>query len=849
MVFSSPREGVAAALEMQRSFASEPDDEALRVRMGLHAGEAARTSTGLVGLDVHRAARIASVAHGGQVLLSESVAVLARDSLPEGTRLKDLGRHRLKDLGGPEGIFQLEASGLATDFPPLRSLDNPALPNNLPAHLANFVGREREVAVVRELVLANRLVTLTGPGGSGKTRLALQVAAELLDGTGDGVWLVELASLDDEESVPDAVASALGISLRGEGSPLEELTAALSRQKALIILDNCEHLIGGCAKTADSILRRGPENHVIATSREPLEIAGEILYRVPSLTLPPEGDGLPELRDSDAVALLVDRARSQGTEIELDETNFTLLASICRRLDGMPLAIELAAARLRSLSLSTLEARLDQRFRLLTGGSRNAAERQQTLRAAVAWSYSLLTPPERTLLNRLAVFRGGFTLEAAERICGFGDIDDFEVADLVGSLADKSLVVVEQKGDTRYRLLETIREYAAEQLADDEGSDGEEATDAHMRYFLDLAEEASTYLDGSEQAVWFRRLEVEEANLWHAMDHAAATPDGIETLLRFGKALRRAWGYLRPQLRALVRSAVENPRAEETPSLLAHALVTCCLGTRGNDAELAVRYSERALEIAKTLDDETLLLNALLARAASCYFAGRPEDGMDAGREAVERARQLGDPVMLAGSLMAFLLCADNLDPWATEKLFSEAIGAARSAGDRDLELTLRNNAAVHELRRGDLAGARVHLEEVTRLVEELSQPREHHSSLVNLGWVLWQEKEIEEARSAFLQALRIARRNGDLSGVSYSVLGLACLLAEEEGWERAAEVLGVAQAVREQAGGRWEDPESSYQEACRRRLLAELGGPSFDELFARGRINVEEVVTGLSRG
>jgi predicted ATPase len=345
----------------------------------------------------------------------------------------------------------------------LRTLGNPALPNKLPAQLATFIGRDRELAEVRGLDASCRLVTLTGAGGAGKTRLGLQAAAELLDGTGDGVWLVELAAVWDSDAVASAISAALGLAGLPGKPALAGLLEALAFQHVLIVLDNCEHLIDACAKTVDAILRRCPGVYLLATSREPLGIGGETIYRVPSLSLPGPDDGDPA-GSGDAVALFVQRAKEQGVDLSADTQTVLLLDSICRRLDGLPLAIELAAARLRSISLNGLRDRLDQRFRLLTGGSRAALERQQTLRATVDWSYSLLNGPEQSLLRRLSVFAEGFDLDASEAVCGAGHLD---VTDLLGSLVDKSLVMAEPAGGAlRYRLLETIRQFAAERLVE-----------------------------------------------------------------------------------------------------------------------------------------------------------------------------------------------------------------------------------------------------------------------------------------------------------------------------------------------------------------------------------------------
>ena len=429
-VFSSSRACAAAVIEMQRSLASRewPDPEQFRVRMGIHAGEAQQRAGGLDGLDMNKAARLAAAAHGGQVLLSEAAAALFRDFLPDGTSLRDLGLHRLKDLGRPEQIFQLDIKGLTDDFPPIRSLDNPELENNLPAQLSSFVGREIELSEIGGLVETSRLVTLTGPGGSGKTRLALQVAAELLDGSGEGVWFVELADVSDPDLVGSAVSRTLGIKEQPGHDVTESLLEALTDLHLLIVLDNCEHMITSCAKLADAIVRRCPRVHLLATSREPLGIDGETVWPVAPLSLPPDApEELAKVASSGAVALFLDRARSQMPGFSLSEENAPVISSVCRRLDGMPLAIELAVARLRSLSLADLNNRLDRRFQLLTGGSRSALPRHQTLRGVVDWSYDLLTEPEQVLLRRLSVFSGGFELDAAEEVCGFGAIEGFDV--------------------------------------------------------------------------------------------------------------------------------------------------------------------------------------------------------------------------------------------------------------------------------------------------------------------------------------------------------------------------------------------------------------------------------------
>ena len=488
--FTSLSACVAAALEMQRQLADQewPAGEQLRVRMGVHIGEVAKESIGLVGYEVHRAARIGTVAHGGQVLLSSAAAGLVKDSLPPDAALRDLGTHRLKDLGRPETLFQLEAPGLRDQFPPLRSLDNPELPNNLPTSLSPFIGRNKEVREVVGLLRTARLVTLTGAGGSGKTRLALQAAAELLDGSGDGVWLVELAPISDPEHVARTVVDALEIRSGADREDRGTLLHTLKDQRCLVVLDNCEHLVDEVATLADLIGRSCPKVSILATSREPLGVDGEEVYRVRSLTLPPRVvEGAEDLLGAESVDLFVARARSLDKGFGVSDENAALVGAICRRLDGIPLAIELAAARLSSMSIQHLHDRLDSRFRLLTRGSRNALPRQQTLAATVTWSYDLLAEPEREVLRRLAVFVDGFTLEAAEAVCATGAVDRFDVGDILGSLVNKSMVFAERTDTSlRYGILETIRQFAAEQLLLVDGEDASlELRRLHANYFKD----------------------------------------------------------------------------------------------------------------------------------------------------------------------------------------------------------------------------------------------------------------------------------------------------------------------------------------------------------------------------
>ena len=506
-VFADPAVALMAAVAAQRAVGTEPwpPGSPVRVRVALHSGTCVERDGDYLGPVVNRAARLLAAGHGGQILVSEAAHGLLAGRLPGGIGLRDLGEHRLKDLGLAERVFQVTGPGLAAGFGPLRSLDDPALRHNLPSQAASFVGRAAELAELRSLVAGgSRLVTITGPGGIGKSRLALQVAADALDGAGDGVWLVELAPVADPELVARTVAAVLGVREEPGQPMLDTLAEAIGDRYLLVVLDNAEHVLGAAAKLADTLLRCCPRASLLVTSREPLGISGEHVFRVPPLPVPPADLAAPgRLAAFESVQLFTERALLHRQGFAVDDANAAAVAAVCARLDGIPLALELAAARLGSLSVPEISSRLDQRFRLLTGGSRTALPRHQTLRALIDWSYDLLNPEEQAVLDRLSVFMGGWTLEAAEAVTSAGDTGEWQVLDRLAALVDKSLVQAEESnGSTRYRLLETVRQYAAERLALPPGSELNQARAAHRDHYLHLVETADPHLRGPDEAAW-----------------------------------------------------------------------------------------------------------------------------------------------------------------------------------------------------------------------------------------------------------------------------------------------------------------------------------------------------------
>ena len=789
--FPTASQALEAAIAAQLALAAEPWQlpTPLLVRMALHTGSAEERGGDYFGPPLNRVARLMAAGHGGQTLLSEVTQGLVRDTLPPGTSLRDLGERSLKDLGRPEQVYQLQHPALLADFPPLRSLDNPALPNNLPQQTTSFIGREKQVEEVKARLGKTRLLTLTGAGGSGKTRLSLQVAADLLTGDGDGVWLVELAALTDPALVPGTIASVLGIKEQTSQPIQQTLVEALRTKRLLIVLDNCEHLVAACASLAADLLRSCPDVHLLASSREPLNVSGEQTYRVPTLMLPDprQPQTVESLSQFEAVRLFIERAQAVQPSFALTNANAPAVAQVCFRLDGIPLAIELAAARVRSLSAEEISRRLDHRFRLLTGGSRDTLPRQQTLRALIDWSYDLLTEPEKALLRRLSVFAGGWTLSAAEAVCADEPVEDWEVLDLLTALVDKSLVVAEPAGDgTRYRLSETVRQYSGDRLAES----GEAMGGRAAACFLALAEEAAPQLTGPDQAAWFSRLEAEHDNLRASLAWKEQSADGREDSLRLAAALWRFW-FVRGHLsegrlwldRALAAASGGEASAAWAKALQGAGNLAWSQGDYGGARALY----EECLTLFRHQGDQKGIANVLGNLGLVALYQGDHAGASALYEESLTLSRQLRDQKGIANALCNLgSMALYQGDYWGARALHDESLTLFRGLGDQQGIANALSNLGWVAQGQGDFAEAQALHEECLTVSRQLGDQQGVAAALGNLGIVAFYQDRCKEARGLQEECLALSRHLGDQQGIANALGNLGIVASYEDDYAGA---------------------------------------------------------------
>ncbi len=802
VAFSRAKDAVAAAVAAQRAISEHPWPEgtAVRVRMGLHTGEPISIDAGYVGLDVHRAARICAAGHGGQILLSGTTRELIQNDLPQGMSLRDLGVHRLKDLAQPQHLFQVVAPDLPSDFQPLKTLDT--LPNNLPRQLTSFVGREREMAEVKQLLTTTCLLTLTGAGGSGKTRLSLQVAADILEQYPDGIWQVELAPIADPTLVPQVMASALGVPEQPGRALTETLVDYLRSKSALLILDNCEHLLSRCAQLAAALLRACPNMRIMATSREGLGIGGELTYPVPALSLPDPKHltALENVLQYGAVRLFAERAAFSRPKFAVTSSNVSSVIQVCMQLDGIPLAIELAAARVKVLAVEQIAARLRDRFQLLTGGGRTAPPRHQTLRGAMDWSYDLLSEKERALLQRLSVFAGGCTLEAAEAVCSGNGVEAPDILDLLTSLVDKSLVNVETQGrETRYGLLGTVRQYGLDRLL--EAGDAIEVRQRHRNWYLSLAERADAELRGPEQTLWARRLEAEHDNLRAALEWSTQDESSPEPGLRLVWSLMWFWntcGYViegRQWLEKMVSRASGASAALQARVLCGAGALSEKLG----EYEHARARLAGSLAVFRRLDDAWGAAFALhfLAHVASAQDEFALATSMF--EESLALFRGTGDKWG----------CALTLDCWGdavcrhgdydlASSLFEESGALSRELGNRWEVYGPVSGLGMVAAARGDYIRATALLEESLAMARETGRRDAIATASLRLGRIVFGQGNCERAAALFKESLTLRKEHGDKDGIAACLDALAGVAVTQERPEQAARLFGAADVLRE---------------------------------------------------
>jgi predicted ATPase/class 3 adenylate cyclase len=805
--FEDPLDALAATLELQRLLAdpTATDGVQLRVRCGLHVGVAERRENDFFGPAVNRAARIMSVAHGGQVLLSEAVAALVRERLPAGVALRDLGAVRLRDLSNVEHVYQVLHAGLRQDFPALRSLE--ATPNNLPQQLTSFIGREHELSEIRKLLRETRLLTLLGLGGIGKTRLSLHAAAEAMVDYPDGVWFVELAPLADGRLVPQAVASVLGVREEAGRPVLEALLKYAKDRRLLLILDNCEHLVHACAELATQLLQSGPHLKVLASSRESLRVAGEAVFPVPALAVPDPYQKFKHtaLEQYAAARLFIDRTVAAQPAFEVTASNATAVAEICRRLDGIPLAIELAAARVRALSVEQIAARLEDRFRLLTSGNRAALPRQQTLRALIDWSYDLLSETERTLFRRVAVFAGGWTLEAAEAVGAGGDLDASQVLDTLADLVDKSLVSVEADS-ARYRLLETVRQYAATRLA--QSGEGDATRARHLAFFLTYTENIAPDLLGPAQGSALGRFDLERENILSAHAWCLRNEPFAEQDYRLVHAIKHYWftrGLLNLGHRVTVEAVTSSVgQANSLPRCRALWVAgqICCAMGRYKEAP---SYLLESLQTARILGDVPMIVSALNALTLAALGQGDRATALVHCREALHLANQLGNKRQIAtasNALAQIYRLEGKLE--AAEPLYEQTAVLGRELGDRDM-------AAV---------------------------------GFLNLAMVAIERGAATRARSLLGEVLTIAEQSGSKPAGQSALEVSAGLAALAEDWERAARFYGMAERQAGNTGIQMDPADDAFLRPLMSKTRRALGDARFASSHASGRaLNFEEVM------
>jgi predicted ATPase/class 3 adenylate cyclase/Tfp pilus assembly protein PilF len=850
--FRTAPDALEAALDAQRLLLKERWAESgpLRVRMSLHMGAAEERDGDYFGPPVNRVARLLSAAHGGQVLLSLPTHEMVRDQLPAGISLAELGEHRLKDLFRPERVFQLLAPGMPSEFPPLRTLDT--YRNNLPLQPTPLVGREKEVAEVRDLLRgeATRLLTLTGPGGTGKTRLALQGAADLLDDFSDGTFFAQLATLTESEMFLSTVAETLGVGEIGEQPLGESLKDYLSERRLLLLLDNFEQVLEA-APAVTELLAGAPGLKVLATSRAPLGLYGEHEFPVPPLSMPDLKcpPPLERLTQYEAVGLFVERAKAVKPDFSITNESAPAVAEICVRLDGLPLAIELAAARIKMLPPKAMLNRLGSRLKLLTGGARDLPERQRTLRATIEWSFALLDEGEQLLFARLAVFSGGRTLEAIEIICDAeGDLP-VETFGGVSSLLDKSLLRQEEgsSGEPRFVMLETVHEFAREKL--EQSGEAEEIKRVHAEYFLTLAEEAYPELKGANQLEWLERLEAEHDNMRAALSWALERKEA-EMAISLGGALWLFWfvrGYHSEGRRWLQEALEIDKRGSPESRAMALAGVGW-LAVQQGDLDRAQEVCEEGLEALEHEGREAR--DAKLSLLVCLGWVALDRDDYERATQLFEESltlsQQISDTYWHATSLSNLALVSHyRRDSERATELYEESMDLFREQGDKQSLAYCLNNLAMVVYSQGDLGRAAQLTEESVALLRELGARGGVALGLCNLGWMALLQDRLGRTADLHRESLSLSWDAGLNQLVQSALEGFSCVAGAKGEAQRAARLWGAAQALHETKGIPRDDDFLAEADARISAVRSGMGEEAWEEALREGlAMTLDEAVS-----
>lgn len=874
--FQNPADAIKAAVDSQKKLiAKEWQDTEIKVRMGIHSGNAEWSGSDYMGyITLARTARVMSVAHGGQILISNDAYKLSESESLNEISFRDLGERRLKDLVQPMNLYQILSPALPSDFPPLKTLD--ARPNNLPVQLTNFIGREKELLDIKKLLKSTRLLTILGSGGTGKTRLALQAAADLIDEFANGVYVSEMAAISDPFYITKVLIDSLQVKEKPGYSQEESLIDFLKGKEILIIIDNCEHLIYECAKLTGRILQNCPDLKIIATSREALNCIGEQIYRLPSMTVPENlNESNPEqITQYESVRLFIERALSVNINFRVNNDNAPALAGICSRLDGIPLAIELAAARIRVMSVEKIFERLDDRFTLLTGGNRTSLPRQQTLKALIDWSYELLTVNEKILWNRLSVFNDGWTMNSAEEICSDEIISKNEIPDLLIHLADKSIVIYDDSKD-RFRMLETIRQYGSVKLIENNNEAG-----IHLKlvnYFKSISAFEKFRSENKSFTVWMNTLDTEHNNILSAIEWLLKNRM-FEMCSEIVKELGNFWntrGHI------LTGSKIIQDLLESR-SEISKSNMTILYSESGNLLraqgifEKAKESYEKCLELSLELDNKIQIANALLglgnveaqsgnfekagrffkkslAVSRECNFSsgitfslnnlgnvslvlGDLKQAEKYSMESLEINRKSGnkrDIAFTLDTMSNILVELGNYD--LSLKYLEECLALTKEIGDKSgIAFALNNMSGIYH-RKGNNEQAKSYLEESLRIRMEIEDKNGIAYSYYNLGSIFFEEKKFEQAREYFRNSLKLRIELGDKLGIAYSLLSVKSILELENESLKSVKILGIFKNIIDSIGIDEGNHEFDFHQNLSKEIHEKLNSKEYSEYFNEG--------------